>query len=161
VAEKTVPIDIGGRGVGRNGILPGADGGGAVHPGFDHVQFADGAGGEQLFCLGIDDGADALAADLKNATGALLRLDALPAFGELLHHGLFAVDVVAGVHGVDGDGGVPVVGCADDDGVDIFTREDFAVVASGEELVAPDFAGAFQASVVNIGDGDDFYTADI
>ena len=43
-AEEAVPIDVGGRGVGRDGILPGADGGVAVEPGFHHVELADGAG---------------------------------------------------------------------------------------------------------------------
>ena len=38
---------------------------------------------------------------------------------DMLHHRLFAVDVLAGVHGVDGDILVPVVGRGDDDGVDI------------------------------------------
>ena len=54
-----------------------------------------------------------------------------------------------------------MVGRADDDGVDVFARQHLAIVARGEELVAPDFAGAFQAAVVDIGDGDEFYAADI
>jgi len=34
---------------------------------------------------------------------------------------------------------VPVVGRADDDGVDVVAREDFLVVARGEDVVAPHF----------------------
>ena len=56
---------------------------------------------------------------------------------------------------------MPVVRRADDDGVHVLARQHFAVVARGEELVAPDLAGAFQASVVDVGDGHQFHAADI
>jgi hypothetical protein len=41
---------------------------------------------------------------------------------------LLAVDVLARLHGVDADLGVPVVGRADDDGVDVLAVEELAVV---------------------------------
>ena len=109
----------------------------------------------------VDDGAHALAAHLEDAAGALLGLDHLRALVQLLHHGLLAVDVLAGVHGVDGDLRVPVVGGADDHGVDVLARQHFAVIARGEEVIAPDFLGAGQAAVVDIGDGHQFYAADV
>ena len=100
--------------------------------GGDHVEFADGSGRQEFFGLGVDDGADALAADLKNAVGGTGGRDDLGAVGVDVDHGLFEVDVFAGVHGVDGGLLVPVVGCGDNDGVDVFAGEDLFVVAGGE-----------------------------
>ena len=88
-------------------------------------------------------------------------LDHLRAIGVEMDHGLFAVDVFAGLHGVDGGLLVPVVGGADDDGVDIFAREDLVVVAGGEDVVAPDFLAVREAAVVAVGDGDELDAGDL
>ena len=154
-AEEARPVAGFGAGVGRNGVVPGADGGVAVPAGGDHVELADGAGGEELLGLGVDDGADALAADLKDAVGGAGGVDDLGAVGVDVDHGLFEVDVLAGVHGVDGGLLVPVVGRGDDDGVDVFAGEDLVVVAGGEDVVAPELFGAGEAAVVAVGDGDE------
>ncbi len=94
------------------------------------------AGGEEFFGLGVDDGADTLAADLEDAVGGAGGVDDLRAVGVDVDHRLFEVDVFAGMHGVDGCLFVPVVGCGDEDGVDVFAGEDLAVVAGGEEAFA-------------------------
>ena len=78
-------------------------------------------------------------------------------------HGFFEIDVFAGVHGINGGLFVPVIGRGDDDGVDIFAGEDLAVVAGGEEVdivgraCSPEFFGVSEASVVAVGDGDEFH----
>ena len=70
-AEEAWPVAGGGVGVGWDGVVPGTDGGVAVPAGGDHVELADGSGGEEFFGFGVDDGGDALAADLKDAVGGL------------------------------------------------------------------------------------------
>ena len=49
---------------------------------------------------------------------------------------------------------MPVVGCANDDGVNILAGEDLVVVAGGEDVVAPDFLAVGEAAVVAVGHGD-------
>ncbi len=56
-----------------------------------------------------------------------MREDA--AFGDGERSGLLQVDVFAGAHGVDADERVPVIGRADDDGVDVFVGEQLVVIA--------------------------------
>ena len=84
----------------------------------------------------------------------LLCVDHLLAVVDQLDHGLLAVDVFAGVHGVDRHLAVPVVGNRDDDGVHVFAREHLAVVARGEDLVSPDLPRLREPAFVNIGDRD-------
>ena len=160
-AEEAWPVAGLGAGVERDGVVPGADGGVAVPAGGDHVEFADGSGGKQFLGLGVDDGADALAADLKDAVGGAGGGDDLGTVGVEVDHGLFEVDVFAGVHGVDGGLLVPVVGSGDEDGVDVLAGEDLAVVAGGEEVVAPELFGVGEAAVVAVGYGDEFDSGDL
>ena len=54
---------------------------------------------------------------------------------------------------------VPVVGDGEDDGVHVLPRQDFAIVARGEELAAPDFLGASEAAFVDVADRDQFDAA--
>ena len=71
--------------------------------------------------------------------------------------GLLAVDVLAGAHGGDGDGHVPVVGRADDDGVDVFAVEDVAVVEAVGGVGGGELGFGFQAArFVDVAAGDDF-----
>ena len=68
-------------------------------------------------------------------------------------HRLFEIDVLAVVHRIERDLGVPVVGCGDDDGVDVVAGEDFAVVEIALALVF--FGCEALAFFVDIADGDD------
>ncbi len=111
-AEEAVPVNVFGRGVGRDGIFPRADGVVAIPPGFHHVGLADGAGLHEILGFFVNDGTDALAADLQDSPGFLFGFDERLAVFDALHHGLFEVHVFAGVHGVDGDFLVPVIGRA-------------------------------------------------
>ena len=86
----------------------------------------------------------------------LLRFDDHVAIGYFADHGLLAVDIFAGVESVSGNAGVPVIGRGDDDGVDIAAGEQFAIVASGENVLAVAFLGERAATVVDVGNSDDF-----
>ena len=96
------------------------------------VDVADGALPLIKFAgLGAEHGTDALRADLHDAIIFLRCGDHLEALGDGVRHGLFAVDVFAGVAGIDDDALVPVVGNGGDDAVDIFAVEQFLIVARG------------------------------
>lgn len=72
-----------------------------------------------------------LAAGLEDAVVLADGLDHGPALVEALGEGFFAVDVLAGAGGVEDLVDVPVVGGADDDGVDGVEGEDVVVVNGG------------------------------
>ncbi len=70
-------------------------------------------------------------------------------------HGLFAVDVLTGVAGVDDDALVPVIGDGGEDEIDIFAGQQFVIIARGEEVrVAGDFFGQGVAAIVQVGGSD-------
>jgi len=93
---------------------------------------------------------------LHDAISGALRLNYGRAVVDMLHHGLFAIDVFAGIHGRNRDFAVPVIGGADDDGVDIFAVEDLLVMPGGEDLRAINLLHVGEAAVVAIAGGDDF-----
>ena len=72
-----------------------------------------------------------LRADLERAAGLLHLVVDGEALAQVARHRLLAVDVLAGVHRVDRDLGVPDVVRADEDGVDVTPVEDAAVVVGG------------------------------
>ena len=160
VTETTSPVDRLRCRIRRNRVLPGAQRRIAVPPGLDEVQLTDRAGAEQLPRLGVDDRAHALAADLENAVGLPRGLDHVRTFFEVLDHRLFDVDVLARLHGVDGDARVPVIRRGDDHGVDVRPRQHLTVIARGEDVVAPHLLRPFQSSVVDIRDGHQFRAGD-
>ena len=120
------------------------------------MDLADHAAFDEFLGFGVKDGTHALAADLENAAGLFLRFDDHVAIGYFAHHRLLAVDVFAGVKSVGGDTGVPVIGRGDDDGIDIAAGEQFAVIASGEDVLAVAFLSESAAAVVDVGNRDDF-----
>ena len=122
-AQKARPVTGFGRGIQRHGVVPGADGRVAIPARGHHIQLADGAGGEQLLCLGIDHRAYALASDLDDPVVGARGLDHLRPVGIQMDHRLLAIDILAGLHGVHGDLLVPMVGRADDDGIDVFALQ--------------------------------------
>ena len=122
--------------------------------GSDHVELADGARGEQLFCLGVDDGADTLAADLKDAVRGADGVDNLRAIGVDVNHRLFEIDILASLHGVDCGLLVPMVGRGDEDGINILAGKDLTVIAGREEIGAPQLFAVGKAAIVAVGDGD-------
>src|SRR5260370_25052712 len=98
-SEKARPIAGFGGGVKGNGVVPGAEGGVPIPIGTDHVELADSAGGEQLFCLVVDDGADTLPADLNDALRGPHGVDNLRAIVLQVNHQLVDVNIPATLHG--------------------------------------------------------------
>ena len=70
-----------------------------------------------------------LGADLKHALGLFQHLDDLLAFVDRERQRLFAVNILAGLHRLDGDLGMPMVRCDDGDDVDVLAIEYLAVIA--------------------------------
>ena len=69
-------------------------------------------------------GAPLLSPDLDDAAVSAGRGDHRPPFGDARGQRLFDVNVLPRLAGVDGRQRVPVVGCADDDGLDVLAVED-------------------------------------
>ncbi len=97
-----------------------------------------------------------LGADLDDPAGLLGDLAELLALVDGQRQRLLAVDVLARPHGVDADLGVPVVGRADDDGVDILAIEELAVVLVDVGLPLADATvglGLLGVALVDVADG--------
>src|SRR5262249_32042875 len=120
-------------------------------PRLDRVHLAQRAGLDQLFDFVVKDRAGILAADLEYRFGFLLRADHGRPFGNAADHRLFAVNRLAGLHGIDRHPRVPVSGNKDQDGVDVFPRQDLAIVDIGLDLVTEDFLGMRAPALVEIG----------
>ena len=153
VLEEGVPVDGLRGGVAGDGILPGAEGVEAVVKGFHEHQLAEVAAAVDLPRLLGEDGTHPLTAHDQDAGVAFFGGEHGFAFVEPLHQRFLAVDVLAGVQRLDGDGIVPVVGGGHDDGVHVLPRQDLAVVAGEEYLVAVHFPGPFQVSGVEVAGG--------
>ena len=84
---------------------------------------------QQLDGVGVEQAVVALVADGEDAVGLLGDLDHLLALGDVPGHQLLAQDVLAGLHGVDGDRGVQVQRQGDDDRLDVLVVEKLVVVS--------------------------------
>src|SRR5208337_4964724 len=133
-----------------DGVIPGADCRVAVPPGADGGDLAKAARLYDLLRLFVNQGADALAADLNNALRLFRCGDDLRALRMGMDHGLFAVDVLARIQGVNGCLFVPVVRSSYQDGVHVRTGENLIVIARGENRVSPQLLAARKAAIVTI-----------
>ena len=88
-------------------------------------------------------------------------LDHLRPIGIEMNHGLLAIDVLAGLHGVHRGLLVPVVGRGNDYRVNIFAGEDLVIVAGGEKIVTPDFFAMIETAVVAVGNGNQLDAGDL
>src|SRR5438105_1366296 len=70
-----------------------------------------------------------------------------PAFIDSFCEGLFDINIFAGLAGVNGRQRVPMVGCGDEDTIDVFAIEHTAEVLDG--------IGSMAALLFDIGDGPD------
>src|SRR5438876_160767 len=156
IALPGVPIEIAGSQVRRRWILPRAGGIVATVGTLDESERADDTVRKQLFCFGADDRADALRSNLHDAAGFFRRGHHGHAVGSGMRHGLFAVDVLSGVHRIDDNIFVPVIGNGGDDAVDLLVVEKFLIAARGDDFVAGDFFRKRVAAVPEIGGGDAF-----
>ena len=74
--------------------------------------------------------------DLEHALVSKAGVHHAPGLVDGVTHGLFDVDVLALLHGVDGDGRVPVVGSGHHHRVDVAALDQLAVVRVAGTLVA-------------------------
>ncbi len=102
------------------------------------------------WALLVDQRTDPLAADLQNLAARLLGLNDGVAVFHMLHHRLFAIHVLLRLQSIDGDALVPVVGRADQDRIDIGTRQNLFVIPGSEHIAPVDFFHVFQPSVVAV-----------
>ena len=118
-----------------------------IRPGADHGD------GQQEHAVVV---APLLGADLDHALGLLGDLAELLPLVDRQGQRLLAVDVLARLHGVDADLGVPVVGRADDHGVDVLAVEELAVVLVDVGLALADalvVLGLLGVALVDVADG--------
>ncbi len=149
-AQKSWPVTCLGRSIQRHRVVPGPNRRVAIPPRSHHIQLADGAGGKQFLRFGIDHRADPLASDLDDPVGRARSLDHLWAVGIQMDHGLLAINILAGLHGVHGHLLVPVVGRANDHGVDVFSLQNLGVIAGGKNIVTPEFLAVGEPAIVAI-----------
>ena len=157
--QEALPVDGLLRGVGRDGVLPGADGIVARPEALRVVELPDGALLVQLLRLLVAERAHPLAAHLEYASRFLLGADQVVAFGDVVHHRLLAVDRLPRPERFDRDRLVPVVRRAHDDRVDVVAGEDFPVVARRED-VAVALASGVEAPVEDVARGHEFDAGD-
>src|SRR5262245_44232289 len=94
-----------------------------------------------------------LRADLHDAVRGLCRLIKPLGLLDGASHGLFAINVLAGLHRLDGDRRVPVVRRGDDHGVDVLAGDHFAVIERGQFGLA-ELLGIVQPFAVNVANSD-------
>src|SRR5271157_3322909 len=151
VTQVAVPIDRLGRGIGRDGVLPGAHRVGPVDLALHHVNVANFSRIHPGFSFVGRFHAQALAADLYQAAGFFRDFDHLQGLGNGVSHGLLDINVLAGLHGGDGDGRVPMVGGGDADGIDVFAVQHLTIVARGGG-VRLNLLGAAEVAIVQVAD---------
>ena len=78
-----------------------------------------------------------------------------------MNHGLLAIHVLARLHGIDRDPFVPMIWRSDNDGIDIFTRQNLSVIASGKNVVAPDFLAVLEPAVITVRYGDQLHARNL
>src|SRR5262249_26453304 len=72
---------------------------------------------------------------------------------DCMRHRLFAIHMLAGVHGVDRDFGVPMIRWGDEDRINIFALEQLPIIQIA--LALADALGTINAALVNVDDSDD------
>ena len=107
---------------------PLADGRVAEELGLVHQHLADHAGLELFADEGPQRQARGLHADLHHLARLFPGPHDLHGLVDRVRHGLFTVDVQAGLHAVDRLRGVPMVGRRDADGVELFLGDHVAVI---------------------------------
>src|SRR6266581_2783339 len=152
-ADESIPVNRFFAGVGRDGIDPGAAGRIAVPVRVDGKNFTELARIVNLFRLGVEDGADALAADGDHAIVLVRGFHHGESVFDGVRHGLLAVTVFAGGASIFENVPVLVIHGGDENRINILAIEDRAVVAGGGNAgILYRFLGGGVAAVVEIAD---------
>ena len=138
-AEPAFPINIGRRGFLFDLVIPFTAGVVAAIIALGPDEGADFAALDEL-CDFVPAGSGAtLGADLENLASPLDRVVNLEGFIQVTRHGLFAIDVFAGFERINGDPSVPRVVSGDENGIEVFAFEKFAVI--GVDISVFEFRG--------------------
>src|SRR6185503_9322637 len=132
------------RGIRRNRVVPRPHRRVPIPSSRNHVQFPNRARGQQFLGFRIQNRTYSLTANLQDTIRRLRRLDHLRPIFVLMDHRLFAIDILARLHRINGSLLVPVVRRADDDGIDVLARKNLVVVASGKRVGAPYLLAALE-----------------
>ena len=160
LAQPHVPVQLAGGLLLGEGAAGGTAADGRGHP----LDLADASGTHQRDGQEEDPVviAPLLGADLHDAARLLGDPAEHLALVDRQRQRLLAVDVLARLHGVDADLGVPVVGRADDDGVDVLAVEELAVVLVDVGLPFADVLVSLARSacrLVDVADGEEVAVA--
>src|SRR5262249_15638623 len=134
VAEESVPVDGLLAGVGRNWINPRAARGITIPVGIDVENVAQFSGVVDFLCFRVEDGADALAADLRDAVSFARRFHHGETVFDGMRHRLLTVDVLASCTSIFEYFAMLMIRDCDDECVDIFSIQNLFVVARGGGL---------------------------
>lgn len=148
-AEPGLPID----GAGIDGVLLGGARGIAIPGDVGFVDLADLAGENEVAALFHVRHAALLGTDLDDASGVTGSLENGLLFGAGVGKRLFHVHVLACAASGYGEWDVLMIGRSDDDGIDIFAGEEFAVVRSGKGAGSGDLTRLFEVFPPDIADG--------
>ncbi len=96
-----------------------------------------------------------LRTDLDDARMLVLGVDDRRSFGEIMRQRLLDVDILAGGAGVHGHGHMPMIGRADEYGLNVLAIEHFLVVLGGERFGIGQFAAFVQMGIPNVAHGRD------
>ena len=156
--EPEIPIEVGRHGLGFPGGVAEAVVG--WNPAFDAVEFTETVVAHEFSDVVETFHRAVLGAVLRHAAVFAGGLDDGATLGDGEGQRFLDVDILAVAHRVDGDQRVPVVGRADEDGVDVGTAVEFAEVAVGFAIgvlvggVDAD-GGGFDAVAVHVANGED------
>ncbi len=78
-----------------------------------------------------------------------------------MNHRLFEIDILASLHRIDCSLLVPMVRRGDQDGIDVVPGKDLTVIASREEIGAPQLFGVGKAAIVAVGHGDQLHAGNL
>ena len=159
-AEEPLEVHRRWRGVGRDGVVPGARGGVAVDLALDQRHLPQPAAPDELGCPLRAAHAHVLAADLDHLAALLGGRDERLALFPRMGHRLLDVDVLAGGQRLLRHLEVPVIGRGDDDGVDVGAGDDLGVVAGDGWRRSEQFQRPVEMPLVAVGDCDNLRAAD-
>ena len=128
LAEPHLPVDVFGLGPRGDGVVPLAvriiaHVAALAHDDGADLACADPLGGLVPFAVGA-----ALRSHLEQFTGALAGVVDFEGFAEVASHRFLDINMLAGIHGLTADLGVPVVDSGAEDDVDVLALEDTAEV---------------------------------
>ena len=124
-------------------------------PDFDVADIANETFGNHFLNLLIVGGGALLGSGKKERLGRADRLDHGLLLADVVAERFFAVDVLAGAEGFDRGDGVPVIGGADEDGINVLVFEKFPEIGVDLAGRCHRGPGLFGIGFVDVAEGDE------